>query len=69
MPIAPVLCSFRRPEKELEYASHYLNISKGDQFDLEYLKINLKADKPTTRIQAFADLEEGADYLKWKRSR
>ena len=31
--------------------------------------IDPKADKPTTRIQAFADLEEGADYLKWKRSR
>ena len=31
--------------------------------------IDPKADKPTTRIQAFADLEEGAEYLKWKRSR
>ena len=33
------------------------------------LVIDPKADKPTTRIQAFADLEEGAEYLKWKRSR
>ena len=29
--------------------------------------IDPKADKPTTRIQAFADLEEGMEWLKWKR--
>ena len=31
--------------------------------------IDPKADKPTIRIQEFADLEEGADYFTWKRSR
>ena len=41
---------------------------KNHQFGATILfVIDPKSNKPTTRIQAFADLEEGAEYLKWKR--